>query len=242
MTTTPNLDIDHIAASQAQKEVTANAAFDALDSAMCGLTSIAIANVDTVLTDAQMLGCAYMKFTGTLTAIRAITIPGHNKTLIVENSTTGGYSITINTSGGSAVTLVNAAKKILYCDTTTFSTVAEAASTAANPYDLGGSYIGKPAASAVLLRFPMTRAVRFPTSLAASQGIAGTAALASTTFVVAKNGTGFGTMVFGVSGTVATFTGTQTDFAAGDIFTLTAPGTADDNLSDIGFAFAGTRL
>ena len=34
MTTTPNLLIDHIAASQAQKEVTANSAFDALDKAL----------------------------------------------------------------------------------------------------------------------------------------------------------------------------------------------------------------
>ena len=31
MPTTPNLLIEHIAANQAQKEVTANAAFDALD-------------------------------------------------------------------------------------------------------------------------------------------------------------------------------------------------------------------
>ena len=31
MTTTPNLLIEHIAANQAQKEVTANAAFEALD-------------------------------------------------------------------------------------------------------------------------------------------------------------------------------------------------------------------
>jgi hypothetical protein len=42
MTTTPNLLIDHIAANQAQKEVTANAAFDALDKALCQQTSIAL--------------------------------------------------------------------------------------------------------------------------------------------------------------------------------------------------------
>jgi hypothetical protein len=90
MTTTPNLLIEHIAANQAQKEVTANAAFDALDKALCQLTSIAILDVDTTLTDAQMLGALSMKFTGTLTAGRTITIPAKNKLLVVENSTTGG--------------------------------------------------------------------------------------------------------------------------------------------------------
>ena len=242
MTTTPNLEIDHIAASQAQKEVTANAAFDALDSATCGLTSVTILNVNTTLTDAQMLGCSYMKFIGTLTAARAIEIPAHNKSLIVENATTGGYSIMIDTddSASVSVTLASGVKKILYCDGTTFLTLAEAAG--ASPYDVGGSYIGKPGDAAVILRFPMTRAVRFPTNLAASQGIAGTAATATATFNLAKNGSNFGTMVFAGSGTVPTFTGTQTDFAAGDILTLTAPSTADATLADIGFAFAGTRL
>jgi hypothetical protein len=75
----PTLLIDHIAANQAQKEVTANAAFDALDKALCQLTSIAILDVDTTLTDAQMLGALSMKFTGTLTAGRTITIPAKNK-------------------------------------------------------------------------------------------------------------------------------------------------------------------
>ena len=39
---TPNLAIAHIAASQNQKEVTANDAFDALDQAICGLTAISL--------------------------------------------------------------------------------------------------------------------------------------------------------------------------------------------------------
>jgi hypothetical protein len=64
MTTTPNLLIEHIAANQAQKEVTANAAFDALDKAACQLTSIALADADTTLTDAQFLGSFSLRFTG----------------------------------------------------------------------------------------------------------------------------------------------------------------------------------
>jgi hypothetical protein len=39
---TPNLNLAHIAAGQSQKEVTANAAFDGLDTAICGKLSIAI--------------------------------------------------------------------------------------------------------------------------------------------------------------------------------------------------------
>jgi len=68
MTTTPNLLIDHIAASQAQKEVTANTAFDALDKALCQYTGIALSDANLTLTDAQMIGNMALKFTGTLTA------------------------------------------------------------------------------------------------------------------------------------------------------------------------------
>lgn len=76
-----NLLIDHIAAAQAQKEVTANTAFDALDKALCQFTNIALADAALTLTDAQMLGNMALKFTGALTAARIITIPARSKLL-----------------------------------------------------------------------------------------------------------------------------------------------------------------
>lgn len=240
MTTTPNLLIDHIAASQAQKEVTANTAFDVLDKALCQFTSIALTDANLVLTDAQMIGNMALKFTGALTAARTITAPAHAKFLYVENSTSGGFAISIKTPSGTAISFGSGERKILYCNGIDFTIAAEAG---AAPYDIGGSFTGKPNAGAVIMRFPMPRAVRFLSGMALSKGVAATAATAAVSFSLRKNGIEFATMNFAASATSATFICTSTtDFAAGDILTLVAPATPDDTLSDIGFAFAGLRI
>ncbi|MDD3029229.1 MAG: hypothetical protein PHS57_02975 [Alphaproteobacteria bacterium] len=241
MTTTPNLQIDHIVASQAQKEVTANAAFDALDKAICQLTEVALSDADLTLTDDQVLGCMALSFTGTLTAQRTITVPAHAKMLFVRNDTDGGYGIVLTVDGGTALSIASGSAKLLYGDGTDLAVVAEAAS--AVPYDVGGSYVGAPGASMVLLRYPMPRAVRFSAGLSGSQGVANTAATAEASFSIAKNGTAFASMVFAASACVATFScESDTDFAAGDVLTVMAPTTADDTLADIGFSLAGIRL
>jgi len=241
MTTTPNLIIDHIAASQAQKEVTANAAFDALDKALCQSTAVALSDADTTLTDAQMLGNMSLKFTGALTAVRTITVPAHAKLLLAENVTTGGYALSLKTPSGTAINFSNGERKLLYCDGAELKIVAETGS--ASPYDVGGCVVGKPGANAVILRYPLPRAVRFIAGMTLSKGVAGTAAAAASSFLIRKNGTQFSTMDFAASATSATFTcSTTTDFAAGDILTVVSPSTIDDTLADIGFALAGIRL
>ena len=241
MTTTPNLLIDHIAAAQAQKEVTANTAFDALDKALCQFTSLALADAALTLTDAQMLGNMALKFTGTLTAARIITIPARAKLLFVENGTTGGYALSIKTPSGTAVPLGSGERKLLYCNGTDFSVVAEAG--VAAPYDIGGSFVGKPSAGSIILRFPMPRPVRFVAGLAPSKGVAATAPTGAVSFLLRKNGAQFATMDFAAAATTATFTcASNTDFAVGDVLTLVAPSTPDDTLADIGFALAGLRI
>lgn len=113
---------------------------------------------------------------------------------------------------------------------------------APTPYDVGGSYIGSPTDGQTILRYPFTRAVSFPTNMSGSRGVSGVGASASAVFSIRKNGVEFATMTFGAGSTTATFAGTATNFAAGDILTLIAPGTADATLADLGFALAGTRL
>lgn len=240
MTTTPNLLIDHIAASQAQKEVTANTAFDALDKALCQVTSIVIADANLALTDAQMLGNMALKFTGALTAARTVTVPAHAKLLYVENATAGGYAIPLKTPSGAAISLGSGERKLLYCDGSDLTIAAEAG---AAPYDIGGSFSGKPAASAVMLRFPLPRTVRFLSGMGLSKAVAATAATSAVSFSLRKNGTEFATMSFAASSVNATFAcAATTDFAAGDILTLVAPASPDDTLADIGFALAGLRV
>jgi hypothetical protein len=242
MTQTPNLLIDHIAANQSQKEVTANAAFDALDQALCQPSSIAIADANLTLTDAQMLGMLSAKFTGTLTAARTVTAPAHAKLLLVENGTTGGFAVNVKTPSGSPIAVNSNDRKLLYCDGTTFKIVAETSS-AGNPYDIGASLTGQPASGAIILRYPLPRAVRFPASLPNSKGVVATSAAATATFSLKKNGTQFATMQFAASATTATFTAaSDTDFAAGDVLTIVAPTPNDTSLADLGVALAGVRL
>lgn len=114
---------------------------------------------------------------------------------------------------------------------------------AATPYDVGGTYIDKPADGVIILRFPMPRAMQFPSSMTGSQGVSGVAAAASSVFSLRKNGSQFGTMTFGVGSSVASFAAaTATSFAAGDVLTVMAPSPQDSTLADIGFSLAGTRL
>lgn len=241
MTQTPNLLIDHIAASQAQKEVTANAAFDALDKALCQLTSVAMPDANLSLTDGQFLESVYLRLAGTQTAVRTVTVPAHSKPFMVENATTGGFAINIKTPAGTAVVLNTGERKLLYGDGADLKIIAESGLGA--PYDIGGTFPGQPESGVVILRYPLPRSVKFLSSLPNSKGVAATAPSAAVSFSIRKGGVQFGTMDFASGANTATFAAaSDTDFAAGDVLTLVAPSPADSALADIGFALAGLRV
>lgn len=91
MSTTPNLLIPLMSASQANKEITANSAFVALDEAINSGQSIAVPDTDVTLTDDEALQNIFLVFTGTLTAGRNIILPtGSAKLLAVLNDTESG--------------------------------------------------------------------------------------------------------------------------------------------------------
>lgn len=238
--TTTNLEFPYIAASQAQKEVTHNEALDLIDAAISALASIALSDADTLLTDEQVVESASIVFTGTLTAARKVTFPAKQKLLLVKNSTTGGYALNLIITGGSVtITVSSGAQKLIYLDGTDINEI----TVSGNPYDIGGSIVGAPTDGAVLLRYPVPRAVRFLSGMSLSKGVAGTAATATAAFSIKKNGTEFATMTFAGSATTATFAcATTTNFSAGDVLTLVAPATADATLADIGFALSGLRI
>lgn len=241
MTTTPNLLIDHIAANQAQKEVTANSAFDAIDKAFCQLTVIAMTNTNLTLTDAQLLQSFYLRFTGALTASRIITVPAYTKPFLVENATTGNHELSIKTPSGTAISVEVGGRKLIYGDGATLQVMAETGLGA--PYDVGGTVAGQPTSAAVLLRYPFPRAVRFYSGMPNSKGVVGTAPAAAVEFSIRKNGVQFATMNFAASATTATFTAaSDTSFVAGDVLTVVSPSPADSAMADIGFALAGIRL
>ncbi len=114
---TPYLAIQQIAESQNQKEVTANAAFDALDSSVNGQTTIAMTDADITLTQAQTASGGVLQFTGTLTADRYVNIPPINRAFSVRNSCTGGNLIVqVVGAGGVSVSVPLNGLIPMYCD------------------------------------------------------------------------------------------------------------------------------
>lgn len=56
--------------------------------------------------------------TGALTAARNVVVPTAEKFYLFKNSTTGGYAITVKTSGGSGVSIAAGTAQLVYCDGT----------------------------------------------------------------------------------------------------------------------------
>jgi hypothetical protein len=106
----PQLAITHIAAAQNQKEVTANAAVDALDNSDNALISIANADADQTLSQAQLASAGCIKITGAITADRHVNLPAVSRSFIFQNATTGGHNLVVQVTGApGAVATIGAA-------------------------------------------------------------------------------------------------------------------------------------
>jgi hypothetical protein len=62
--------------------------------------------------------CAVLVCSGTPGANAQVICPNEPKTYIVENNTTGGFSVTIKTAAGTGFTVVNGKSSYVYCDGT----------------------------------------------------------------------------------------------------------------------------
>src|SRR6266511_2325757 len=98
MSAIDNLGITPIASNQAQKEVTANEAFERLAGALAEKLVVAMADADVTLTSAQALGFTSFELTGALTAGRALVVPDARKLYDVANRTSGGFVVTVKTA------------------------------------------------------------------------------------------------------------------------------------------------
>lgn len=109
------------------------------------------------------------------------------------------------------------------------------------PYDIASAILGKPASSAVVMRFVAVRAFTIAAGATGSVAKTASTATASTTLVLQKNGTQFGTMVFAAGAANGSFSvAAQVSFAAGDIFTIVAPAPADATFGDCEFTIVAT--
>ena len=107
---------------------------------------------------------------------------------------------------------------------------------------VSGSYAGPTTANLVVQRFVFAGTVMFPAGLTGSQGTAGVAATATTTYSIKKNGTNVGTMVFAAGAVIATFSmPSATTFMAGDILTVVAPASPDATLANLAWTLVGSQ-
>lgn len=110
------------------------------------------------------------------------------------------------------------------------------------PYTIPTAVLGVPTNSQLCQYFVAVEAFRIVASATGSQAKAGVASTGTVSFALLKNGSGFGTVTFTASGTGTFTVGSDTDFAAGDILTITAPASADATLANIGISLKGKRI
>ena len=55
---------------------------------------------------------------GALTAARNLVVPTNDKLYVVKNGTSGGYAVTVKTSGGTGISIASGRKELVYCDGT----------------------------------------------------------------------------------------------------------------------------
>ncbi len=108
------------------------------------------------------------------------------------------------------------------------------------PTNVPWQYLGAAvAAASPVVRYTFGESVAFAAAFAGSNANAGTAATVTAIFDIAKNGTNFATMTFAAAATTASFAGTASSFAAGDVLSVT-PRTSDATLANLSGNFAGT--
>lgn len=93
---------------------------DLLDFAISGVTDVALAATNVVLTTANGAAdearAAILNCQGALSADVAVIIPNVSKTYVVLNSTTGSFTLTVKTAGGSGPTIQQGASLMVVCD------------------------------------------------------------------------------------------------------------------------------
>jgi hypothetical protein len=83
-----------------------------------GLTSVNVAGGANVTLSAVQAGTGIIVLTGALTANIAVIVPASSKTMIVENLTSGAYTVTVKTAAGTGVAITQGKSQELFCDGT----------------------------------------------------------------------------------------------------------------------------
>jgi hypothetical protein len=132
-TLTTNLQIPKptVGAPIPQTQSTLRTALDQLDSATAGRLSKSVAGGSDVTLTTTEARNAVLEFTGILTGNINVIVPTKARKYIVYNNTTGAFTLTVKTSGGTGIAVTQATRVWLYCDATNVVQL-DAGSTGAN--------------------------------------------------------------------------------------------------------------
>jgi len=83
-----------------------------------GLATINVAGAANVALTAVQAGNGILVFTGALTANIAVIVPALSKTLIVENLTSGAFTLTVKTAAGTGIAITQGKTQEVFCDGT----------------------------------------------------------------------------------------------------------------------------
>lgn len=230
---TPNLTITHIAASQNQKEVTANAAFDALDRALCDQLSLDFAAGNVTLTSGQFRSAMVFR-TANLTVARDLIVPAVKRLFVVNNS--DAFDTLTVRCGTTSADVAAGSLALLQTDGTADGLFGVAGATAAAPqtYLLAGSFPGKPGASQRIFHHLAVTGFTVPSGLTGSFAKAKGTATAQADFDLVVEGVPKGTIRWPAAGTAATFVSASgATVSAGDEIEIIAPAGADATLADL---------
>lgn len=232
MSGTANLAVPYITAAQNQKEVTANAAFNAFDAALTERLAVSVASGNAEPTAAQYRAAAYIAVSGASASGRTVRLPAIKRPIFIGLDAASTKSVSV-VRGTTSVTLLPGCTLYLFTDGTANGMVRLGEF---GPYRAAQWVRGTPSAGEVLIRWRVQEASTLLPDLLGWDVRADVAATASSVLSVRRNGSGVGTITFAASGTVATLATTSSAaqaFAAGDYIDVVAPSPADATLANI---------
>lgn len=169
---------------------------------------------------------------------------GKQKLFIVQNSTTGGHSVTFMVQGQTGVTVPPGEAFLCLLDGVDVVQPPLNMLAGSNPWEVGNFLTGSPTIGQVVMRFIPARTVTFPADFSSNQMKSNAGAGASATWNFNVNGVLAGTAVFSIGATTPTWSSighAPVVMNAGDVGTFTAPNPVDAGLADLEWTFSGTR-
>lgn len=118
--TTTNLTIQKpsVGSQLPNTQATIRTAFDQFDAAVAGRLSKSVAGSSDVTLTTTEARNGILEFTGTLTGNINVIVPTKTRRYIVYNATSGSFSLTVKTSGGTGVAVTQSTRAWVYCDGT----------------------------------------------------------------------------------------------------------------------------